>query len=240
MINGDMSLQSYFEEGNWQEESSLQLCEATSKHLIQVLRKKVGDQFILTNGKGVEAKATIKDDHRKHAEVTLHDIVFVPAPTFKNTIAISPLKNTTRFEWFLEKSVELGINRIVPLDCDHTEKSKLKTDRLQQIITSAMLQSQQYWLPELAPIVGLEKFLKSATEPYKLIAHCEEDDGKLPLKGFDFPIPGEKLLLIGPEGDFSSREIQMAKAAGFLPVSLGDTRLRTETAGVVGAVLLQG
>ena len=235
-----MNLQTYFEEGDWQQEATLRLCEPTSKHLIQVLRKKIGDKMVLTNGKGVKATATIQDDHRKHAVVSFDKIELIPAPAYGNVIAISPLKNVTRFEWFLEKAVELGISKIIPLQCERTEKTKLKTDRLQQIITSAMLQSQQYWLPELTVLTPYDKFIQSATAAYKLIAHCEEDAEKLPLKDYNFSMPGDKLLLIGPEGDFTPREIALGKEAGFMPVSLGSTRLRTETAGVMGAVLLQG
>jgi 16S rRNA (uracil1498-N3)-methyltransferase len=147
------------------------------------------------------------------------------------TIAIAPTKNIDRFEWFTEKAAEIGIDKIIPVICRHSERKEIKTERLEKILISAMKQSGQKYLPELT---GQQSFKELVSRPFpgeKLIAHCEPGIKKL-LK--DSIIPGKDiLLLIGPEGDFDPSEINMAIEKGFIPVSLGDSRLRTETAGIV-------
>ena len=155
----------------------------------------------------------------------------------KITIAISLLKNTNRFEWFLEKATEIGVSEIIPLICERTEKQKFRYDRMKGICISAMLQSQQTWLPILHEP---KQFNHLAIEQFgtqqKFIAHCNEASGKKNLSTFQ-PL-NHSTILIGPEGDFTKQEIELALQNGFTPVSLGETRLRSETAGVVASVLL--
>ncbi|MEI2748632.1 MAG: RsmE family RNA methyltransferase [Ferruginibacter sp.] len=161
-----------------------------------------------------------------------------PAPERKNTIAISLVKNASRFEWFLEKATENGIAAIIPLICSRTEKQHFRTDRMKNILISAMLQSQQVWLPEMHEPQSFLTYISTETASQKFIAHCEPDKEKIALsKIYKHGLPTS--ILIGPEGDFTAAEIKSALDAGFVPVALGETRLRTETAGLAAAVLLQ-
>lgn len=217
----------------------IQLGEESSRHIVQVLRMQVGEELQLTDGKGVLYLASIVDDHKKKCSVKIISEVFREKRTNPVRIAISPLKNAARFEWFLEKAVEIGVEEIIPIICQRTEKQHLRTDRLKSIVVSAMLQSQQTWLPVLQEPVKFETYIKGLpadADTQRYIAHCEADDKKKPLS--TIVERSGSLILIGPEGDFSNPEIELATTHGFMPVSLGETRLRTETAGMVAAVLL--
>jgi 16S rRNA (uracil1498-N3)-methyltransferase len=209
--------------------------EDVSKHISQVLRMKAGETLLLTDGKGTKAKAVITDDNRKRCVVHIESTEKEPAPLPKNTIAISLLKNTARFEWFLEKATEIGVMEIIPLLCERTEKEKFRHDRLNNILVSAMLQSQQCWLPLLHNSMQFEKVINVKGFDQKFIAHCTEEK-KQHLSAIIQPL--SSLILIGPEGDFTPKEIDIALQNNFKPVSLGKTRLRTETAGIVAATLL--
>lgn len=200
-----------------------------------------GEKLNLTDGKGHLLTAVITDNHKKHCTVQVAEVIANPAPRRKVVIAISLLKNTNRFEWFLEKATELGVAEIIPLIGARTEKDKFRHDRLLQILVSAMLQSQQTWLPVLEePLAYGKLFTRENVHQidHKFIAHCEEEE-KYPLVNeLAAAQEGSRLILIGPEGDFTYDEISLALSAQFRPVTLGDTRLRTETAGVVAASLL--
>lgn len=212
------------------------LDEDTSRHVVQVLRMKKGEQLHLTDGLGHLLLAEISDDHKKHCSVAIKDVTYTAPAERKVTIAISNIKNASRFEWFLEKASEVGIGEIIPLVCERTEKERFRYDRMNAICISAMLQSQQVWLPLLREPLPLNQVLEQTGSAAKYIAHCE-DGPKNPLSK-QSPAT-TSIILIGPEGDFTPAEIQEAIQRGFIPVSLGNTRLRTETAGVVAAVLLQ-
>jgi 16S rRNA (uracil1498-N3)-methyltransferase len=216
-------------------QKSLVLDEDTSRHVVQVLRMKQGEQLHLTDGLGHLLLAEITDDHKKHCSVTVRDVTFTPAAERKVTIAISNIKNASRFEWFLEKASEVGITEIIPLVCERTEKERFRYDRMNAICISAMLQSQQVWLPQLREPQPFKEVLEQTAAVAKYIAHCE-DGPKNPLAR-QTP-QSTSIILIGPEGDFTPDEIGRALQKDFIPVSLGETRLRTETAGVVAAVLL--
>lgn len=223
----------------------IQLDEDTSRHVISVLRMTIGEQILLTDGKGSILTAEIMDDHRKRCSVTIIEEKFKEKEARKITIAISLLKNANRFEWFIEKATEIGISEIIPMICERTEKLKFKTDRFHNILVSAMLQSQQCWLPVLhEPTQFNNLTIKQPACPaggsdkeQKFIAHCDELKTKNILSTFQ-PFHSSTIL-IGPEGDFTQKEINLALNAGFIPVSLGETRLRTETAAVVSATLLK-
>jgi 16S rRNA (uracil1498-N3)-methyltransferase len=233
--------------------NSITLDEDTSKHVTQVLRMKVGEQLLLTNGKGTKATAEITNDHRKKCEVKIRSTETEEQLSPKISIAISLIKNTSRFEWFLEKATEIGVNEIIPLICDRTEKEKFRHDRLQQILTSAMLQSQQCWLPELHQPTLFSDVIQQNQSDQKYIAHCLPEQKQqlssllthpsqtIRHSSFEkFVIPlSSALILIGPEGDFTPKEIETALQHDFQPVALGNTRLRTETAGMVAATLLR-
>jgi len=213
------------------------LNEDTSRHIAQVLRMQHGEKIRLTNGKGLIMTAIITDNHKKHCRVQKEEAVMFPPPEKKAAIAISLLKNTSRFEWFLEKAAETGISQIIPLKCKRTEKNHFRIDRMQSILTSAMLQSQQCWLSELVEPMHFADFMDQCTYSGKYIAHCEATEKKTLKSTID--LYDENIIMIGPEGDFTPEEISYALSKNFQPVSLGATRLRTETAGMAAAVLMQ-
>lgn len=216
--------------------SNLDLEEHTARHIAQVLRMKEGDLIHLTDGKGRVATATIISIGKKACFVSLTDIKDYPRTTKNVTIAVSLLKNAGRFEWLLEKSAELGINTIVPLVCQRTERQQFRQDRLQNILVSAMLQSRQAWLTELPNPIAYTDFIHQVKHENRFIAHCE-DQAKSNFSTILKPAQNDVLVLIGPEGDFTMDEIQLAIEKGFVPVSLGNTRLRTETAAIAAAVI---
>jgi len=209
------------------------LSEETSKHCIKVLRMEKGQPLNLTDGKGNVFTCSILIADKRSTEVRIDSATTTHQPKRKITVGISLLKNTGRFEWFLEKATEIGITEIIPLVCSRTERQHFRYDRMNNVLIAAMLQSQQTRLPELHEPRPFEEVLVS---PYqKFIAHCEATQKK-ELK--ELSISENGLMLIGPEGDFTPEEINAALHNNFQPVSLGETRLRTETAGVVAATLL--
>ncbi len=216
----------------------LTLDEDTSRHVSQVLRMRAGELLQLTDGNGNLVTAEITDAHKKHSTVKITASNHHSRSERNTAIAISVLKNANRFEWFLEKATELGIREIIPLICERTERQHFRQDRMQAVLVSAMLQSQQLWLPVLHEPTAFNKFLEASDNfPQKFIAHCKEGHDKKNLKvAVDPSLHG--IVLIGPEGDFTSEEINLAMVRAFIPVSLGTTRLRTETAGVAAATLL--
>lgn len=216
------------------------LDEDTSKHVVNVLRMKKGDQLYVTNGKGFLLLTAITDDHKKRCQVKVINEQFIPQTGRKTSIAISLLKNAGRFEWFLEKATELGIAEIIPMICDRTEKQHFRYDRMHSILVSAMIQSQQAWLPVLHQPVGFGQLLKQEDvidTTQKFIAHCMPGEKQSLAELVNGSLPSQ-IILIGPEGDFTKEEVAFATQHYFIPVTLGNTRLRTETAGMVAAVLL--
>ncbi|HRO47446.1 RsmE family RNA methyltransferase [Agriterribacter sp.] len=215
----------------------LALDEATARHITQVLRMKKGDRLRLTDGKGKKLTATIHEQQKKGCSVFVEDELNVPVQQPRVTIAISLLKNASRFEWFLEKATETGVSSIIPLICERTERTHFRMERMKNILVSAMLQSQQCWLPELPEPVRFKEWISRADGVNKYIAHCL-DTVKTGLSGAA-GFTGDKVVCIGPEGDFTPAEIDTALQHRFTPVSLGNTRLRTETAGIAAAILLR-
>lgn len=216
--------------------SAYTLSEETSKHIVQVLRKGKDDLLQLTDGKGNVLTASIVDDHKKKCVVKKISFETIPALQHKITIAISLIKNTSRFEWFLEKVTEIGVSTIIPLICHRTEKQHFRLDRMKGILISAMLQSKQAWLPELQEPVLYQEVIKKNVAANKFIAHCDDDTTKIQLASLKKS--SSSIILIGPEGDFTNEEIALAQSNHYTAVSLGNNRLRTETAGVVAVSLL--
>jgi len=208
------------------------LDESESKHCIRVLRLEQGDEIILVDGRGGYFTAEIVDPNPKKCTVlVIKSELNFGLQNFQIHIAIAPTKNIESIEWFLEKATEIGISHITPLLCRFSERKEIKTDRLEKVMISAMKQSLKAYLPQLDPLTKFTDFISRPFEGQKFIAHCEDQHRDILKKMI---IPNKNyLILIGPEGDFSSDEIKMAIEAGFHPVSLGDSRLRTETAGVV-------
>jgi 16S rRNA (uracil1498-N3)-methyltransferase len=231
-----MSLPLFFLETIDEHQSILVLSEEASKHIVQVLRMTIGERLQLTDGKGLLLTAEIINDHKKSCTVQKITIEKIPAPQKQITIAISLVKNASRFEWFLEKATEIGVTTIIPLICSRTEKQHFRFDRMKGILTSAMLQSHQAWLPILHEPVLFEKLILTDKSESKFIAHCETDEKKNHLNAI--PKSSSSIMLIGPEGDFTTAEIELALKNNFIPVSLGENRLRTETAGMVAVTLL--
>ncbi len=204
-----------------------------SRHIIKVLRNKTGDVLHITNGRGdlFEARLTQVTPKKCLAlvEATKKE---APAPYLLH-MAVAPTKNNDRFEWFLEKATEIGIHTITPVFCDHSERKVIKPERYEKIIESAMKQSFRTYKPALSPAISFSEFIKQTqSDPaLKCIAHCEER----PRKSLQQVLaPGkDALLLIGPEGDFSHHEIVLAAENGFTEITLGTSRLRTETAAIV-------
>jgi len=214
--------------------TQIALKEDTSKHCIQVLRMKAGEPLILTNGLGALYHATITREDKRNCLVSIDKAEHTNASPRKVTMGISLLKNANRLEWFLEKATELGIAAIVPLICHRTEKQYFRQDRMNNIVISAMLQSKQTFLPVLSEPVSFETFIQKHCSQQNFIAHCIEAD-KQTLN--QFQLGNELSILIGPEGDFTPDEITLALQNNYQPISLGNTRLRTETAGIVAATL---
>ena len=213
--------------------------EDTSRHIIQVLRMQEGEKIKLTDGKGHTVQGDIISAHKKHAAVQITSFEIAAKRTTQLTIAISLVKNASRFEWFLEKATELGTSEVIPLICERTERQKFRHDRMMGICRSAMLQSMQAWLPELHEPVHFNDVVKNAKHQQKMIAHCMKD-AKVEFASLYNPSLDTHVILIGPEGDFTEKEIAAAKECSFVPVSLGSTRLRTETAGLFAAAWANG
>ena len=235
-----MSLPFFYIEQIDPQSSLITLNEETSKHVVQVLRMKAGEQLHLTDGKGNLILAEINDAHKRNCVVKTKAASFKPQAAKRVSIAISLVKNASRFEWFLEKATEIGVQEIIPLICERTERQHFRYDRMKGILVSAMLQSQQTWLPVLHELVKFEEYIRKTGAKdgaYKFIAHCEEGS-KQSIKQMMEAGASMYTILIGPEGDFTSTEIQQAIENNFIPVTLGETRLRTETAGITAAVLL--
>lgn len=204
-----------------------------SRHIIKVLRMGEGGRFVITNGKGSFFDAEIISANPKGCVVKiLSEETQTPLP-YHLHLAVAPTKLNDRYEWFLEKATEIGVSEITPIICEHSERKVIKADRYEKIIQSAIKQSLKAYLPILNEAVTFKEFLGSqkASGALKCIAHCENTDKKSLKSILE---PKQKItILIGPEGDFSMDEILLAKNSGYIPVTLGESRLRTETAAVV-------
>lgn len=233
-----MALPFFYKENLLASDTLVVLNEATSKHIVQVLRMQNGEQLQLTNGKGDLFTAEINDNNRKRCAVKIITTNKEQRATNNVTIAISLIKNSSRFEWFLEKATEIGVSEIIPLICERTEKTAFKTNRLKSVLVSAMLQSQQTRFPILQEPTKFKQIVESSAQQQKFIAHCI-NDAKRNLSDVNNESLSSKIILIGPEGDFTPDEIDLALQNNFSAVALGETRLRTETAGIFAVVLLQ-
>ena len=202
-----------------------------SKHIIKVLRKKDTDILYVTNGLGFLFKTEITLASDNKCTVQIISFEKEASPKFQLHLAVAPTKMNDRFEWFLEKATEIGIHEITPVICDRSERKVVNAERFEKILLTAMKQSNVLNLPKLNKSITFKEFIKHKKEGLHLIAHCEETDKKS-LKSILKPNTNITLL-IGPEGDFSEKEIASAIENNFIPVSIGNTRLRTETAAIV-------
>ncbi len=214
------------------------LPEEESAHAIRVLRLKSGDEIDIVNGIGGYFRAVIVNADSRHCEVEIKS--FLPdlqKRDYRLHIAIAPTKNIDRFEWFVEKATEIGIDEITPLVTRFSERKVIKPERLDKIIVSASKQSKKALFPVLNPLCSFEEFLSNYQARDKFIAHCY--DGEKELLQHVCKKQSDAIVLIGPEGDFSEEEVKKSMAEGYIPVSLGNSRLRTETAGVVACAAVQ-
>ena len=207
--------------------------EIDSKHISRAFRKKIGDNIRVTNGLGCLCNAEIIERGKK-IKVKIKSIEKFEAPNLSIHIAISPLKNISRFEWFVEKATELGISQITPVVCEHSEKKKVNTERLERILISSLKQSNQFFKPKINSINTFENFILNS-EDQLLMANLKTSN-KLSENLFAKP---NICLMIGPEGGFSEREIDLAKKQGIKEVTLGNSRLRSETAAIYGMSIIR-
>ncbi len=209
-----------------------ELSEEEAAHCLRVLRLSVGACLDITDGKGNLYKAEISSIQGKHCYVQAREVLSAPKSWCGNIhIAIAPTKNIDRIEWLAEKATEIGLDAITFLNCRFSERKVVKTDRIERIVVSAMKQSLKYTKPQVGDMVDFKKFVSEPREGAKFIAHCYDDSERVLLK--DVLREGEDAtILIGPEGDFSPEEVELAVKSGYTPVSLGSSRLRTETAGL--------
>ncbi len=202
-----------------------------SKHIVKVLRKKEGDRLHITNGEGWLFNAEIVSPNTNKCLAKVVSKTLQPKRNYQLHLAVAPTKMNDRYEWFLEKATEIGIDTITPIICDHSERKIIKTERFEKILQSGMKQSLNCYLPKLNNAITLKDFLNQEFTGDLFIAHCEETDRKSLKQQLK---PNHNItILIGPEGDFSTKEITLAIKNKFIPVTLGNTRLRTETAAIV-------
>jgi 16S rRNA (uracil1498-N3)-methyltransferase len=208
------------------------LPEEESQHAVKVLRLQVGDVIEVVDGVGGFYRARITNPHAKHCGFDITETILeMGKKNFRLHIAIAPTKNIERLEWFIEKATEIGIDEITPIICRYSERKIVKQERLEKILVSAAKQSLKAYFPKLNPLCTFDELMKNHAASQKFIAHCYEADKRL--LQTECAVSSDVLILIGPEGDFSKEEVQKAISNGFIPVSLGTSRLRTETAGVV-------
>ncbi|MDR1092226.1 MAG: 16S rRNA (uracil(1498)-N(3))-methyltransferase [Prevotella sp.] len=200
-----------------------------AQHCIKVLRKKEGDEILLADGNGNFYDAAILQANPKHCIVNIiRSISRGKNRNFNIQIAFAPTKNMDRVEWFAEKATEIGIDHFFPILCQYSERKEIKLQRIEKILVSAMKQSQKAYLPQLDEMQSFSQFVKQEFNGQKFIAHCYPQEK--PILKEVYKKGTNALILIGPEGDFSEKEVEEAIRSGFQPVSLGESRLRTETA----------
>ncbi len=219
-------------------EGTIHLGESESAHAIRVLRLKEGDSIRVLDGKGNIHLARILRAHPRHTEAVIEETRHYErrAPWHLH-LAVAPTKNMERFELFLEKVTESGVDEITPLLCERSERKKLRFDRLERVLTAAVKQSLQPFLPRLHPLTPFGDLISRHFSGDKMLAHCCEQEDPARMHLYDRITSPHVMVLIGPEGDFTPEEITKAQEAGYRTVSLGSTRLRTETAGIAAAVI---
>lgn len=221
------------------EPQSLTLPDEEAQHALRVLRLQAGDEIFLMDGRGNFYNATITESTKKACR---YDIIATmpqsPEWPYHIHLAMAPTKNMDRTEWMAEKATEIGINELTLLNCQWSERRIVKHERIERILVAAMKQSRKAWLPQLNDMTDFADFIAMPRSGQKFICHCHSDN--LPLLKDQLSHDDDALVMIGPEGDFSPAEVAAAEAAGFMSVSLGTSRLRTETAAIVATVMMRG
>lgn len=214
------------------------LPEEESKHCVRVLRMGVGDELHITDGQGMLHRCKVVDDNAKRCVVEIVESTQAKPLPYHLVMAVAPTKNIDRYEWFLEKATEVGVGEIYPIESEHSERRQIKHERELKVITSAVKQSLKMYHPTLHELTPFKQVVAMPFEGEKYIAHCNSTLGERPYLGKLLKKGGRMLILIGPEGDFSPEEITFAVQNGFKPISLGDQRLRTETAAVAATMIV--
>jgi 16S rRNA (uracil1498-N3)-methyltransferase len=202
-----------------------------AQHAIKVMRLNFGDEIWVTDGRGFRVKALIIEINKKRLIAQIKEKLFTEKPEFKIVLAVAPTKNSSRFEWFLEKATEMGIDEIFPIICDHSERRNLNIERTKKVISSAVKQSLRNYHPTLHRLGTFDEILKLDFDGQKFLAHYENENQKS-LKQ-EYNKNENVLIIIGPEGDFSRDEISKSQKQNIKTIILGNTRLRTETAALV-------
>jgi 16S rRNA (uracil1498-N3)-methyltransferase len=224
-------MQLFFNSELSQDKNEIQFSKEESKHIIKVLRKTIGDTLHITNGKGVLFSSEIVSANQKSCVATIISSEVKSKKNYNLHLAVAPTKMNDRYEWFLEKATEIGIDSITPIFCDNSERRIIKAERYEKILMSAMKQSLNCYLPKLNDSINYKDFISQKHQGDLFIAHCEETNRKSFKQ--ELKRKHDITILIGPEGDFSTKEIDLAIQSKFIPVTLGRTRLRTETAAIV-------
>lgn len=226
----------FYSETLTQENETLIFDSDESRHIVRVLRKKIGDFISVTNGQGLEWKGEIIGTDIRKVVAKKNNVIVHQNKNAPLHIAIAPTKSNDRLEWFLEKATEIGVTQVTPILCQHSERKTVKADRMKKILVGGLKQSAQFYLPQLNPIVSFDDFIKLDSQGKRLIAHCQNRE-KTTLHKIG-NLDCEMLIMIGPEGDFSDREVNTALEHSFTGISLGSQRLRTETAGIVACCMV--
>ena len=221
----------FFQENLLESTTEIKFSTEESRHISKVLRKKTGDTITVTNGKGLEWKGVITRLDTRNTLAKKTTTIFHSKAKSNIHIAIAPTKSNDRMEWFLEKATEIGITHITPILCNHSERRNIKSERFEKILIGALKQSYQFHIPKLNAFTNFSDFVLSNSADNKFIAHCRESN-KSKLSSYN-SLSKDVLILIGPEGDSSSEEVELAMENDFLPIALASKRLRTETAGIV-------
>lgn len=222
----------FYFNGKLTENETITLDEASAKHIWQVLRMEAGDELMITDGKGSTAVGTIRSAERHKCAVVLQHVTFAAHRQNNLHLCVAFTKNNSRNEWLLEKATELGVCSITPISAARSEKVHFRHERWEKLLTSALLQSQQDYLPELYDMMPLPEVLKKFSHVKdKFVAHCISEQPRTPFAEMLKPC-SETVILIGPEGDFRFDEVSLCMSSGFVPVTLGNQRLRTETAAI--------
>lgn len=212
------------------------LDEEESRHITTVLRRKTGDALVLTDGKGLILQTEIAEVAKRFMVARVISEQRIPPATARLHLAVAPTKNIDRFEWFLEKAVEIGVDTVTPLLCRHSERTVIRQDRLEKVVVSAMKQCLSAYLPTVHPLTPFKKVVENMNEAQRFIGWCP-NDMEIPHLKNQLNAGQDTIIFIGPEGDFSPEEIALAQQYQCLPISLGTSRLRTETAGVFASAV---
>lgn len=224
------NLSQFYFNGQLIENETITLDAASAKHIWQVLRMEAGDDLMVTDGKGSVAHCTIVMAEKHKCDVVVRSVTFVPRSKYQLHLCVAFTKNNSRNEWLLEKATELGVCSITPIAAARSEKVHFRDERWEKLLVSALLQSQQAYLPEFADITPISEVVKKFSNmEQKFIAHCISEQPRQPLSEMLKPC-SETVILIGPEGDFRFDEVSLCMSNGFKAVTLGEQRLRTETA----------